>query len=586
MVRMNWFQLLRTLRSLRISQIGWRVRYFLLRKVEATSLFQLEHRLLTSLPSPLEVSPRLTEIPQAKIIRRSAELLASELQSGKLTLLSKQLDFRGGSDWRMLGCRCEDRLWVHVLHYHGWLLELAEAFTETGNPDYAHILARYLLDWLEVCSPGAPGFTHYAWNSYAIATRLGQWYRIYQRMPRSFWATRQELRDRFVRNMALQAVYLDEHLEWDLRGNHLIRDALGLAYAGRFFTGKVASQWVTRATDLAIEQIREQVLPDGGHFERSPMYHMHIMEDILSLALLIKAPAGRERLSETWLRMAEYLAWLRHPDGKLALFNDGGLDAACEPSRMMHLGDRLGLTVDSAPRQGGRHFPDSGMVVWHGRPWSVFFDVGPVGPDYQPGHAHADTLAIECSYAGIRLFVDPGCFAYDNDERRRYDRSTAAHNTVCIDKTDSSEVWHIFRVGRRARPVDVKVQAGRAESRASGAHTGYDHLPGRPRHQRELMVDDRRFTIIDRIVGSGRHLIQGGFTLEPSWNVTLGPGGWELESDGPRFLWRIMSGNELALSVEPAMYHPTYGLELKTLRLVWRYEGSLPLTVTCTAETV
>ena len=100
------------------------------------------------------------------------------------------------------------------------------------------------------------------------------------------------------------------------------------------------------------------------------------------------------------------------------------------------------------------------------------------------------------------------------------------------------------------------------------------------------MVDDRRFTIIDRIVGSGRHLIQGGFTLEPSWNVTLGPGGWELESDGPRFLWRIMSGNELALSVEPAMYHPTYGLELKTLRLVWRYEGSLPLTVTCTAETV
>jgi uncharacterized heparinase superfamily protein len=365
----------------------------------------------------------------------------------------------------------------------------------------------------------------------------------------------------------------------------LIRDALGLAFAGRFFTGKVASKWLTRATDLAIEQIREQVLPDGGHFERSPMYHLHIMEDILSLALLIEAPAARSRLNETWLRMAEYLAWLRHPDGRLALFNDGGLDAACEPSRMMNLGERLGLTVDSAPRQGGRYFPDSGMVVWHGRVWSVFFDVGPVGPDYQPGHAHADTLAIECSYAGKRLFVDPGCFAYDNDERRRYDRSTAAHNTVCIDNTDSSEVWHIFRVGRRARPIDVKVQTGRAESRASGAHTGYDHLPGRPRHQRELMVDDRRFTIIDRIVSSGEHLIQGGFTLEPSWKVTLVPEGWELESGGTRLLLRIISGNELALSVEPAMYHPTYGLELKTLRLVWRYEGSLPLTVKCIAET-
>ena len=38
-----------------------------------------------------------------------------------------------------------------------------------------------------------------------------------------------------------------------------------------------------------------------------------------------------------------------------------------------------------------------------------------------------------------------------DDERRRYDRSTAAHNTVSIDGTDSSEVWQIFRVGRRAK---------------------------------------------------------------------------------------------------------------------------------------
>ena len=138
---------------------------------------------------------------------------------------------------------------------------------------------------------------------------------------------------------------------------------------------------------------------------------------------------------------------------------------------MLSLAARLGVKVDPAPRRGCQFFPYAGMVVRHGDPWTVFFDVGPVGPDYQPGHAHADTLALETSYRGSRLFVDPGTFAYDRDERRHYDRSTAAHNTVCIDGRDSSEVWHIFRVGRRAYPLDVRVDCGSEATTASARPT-------------------------------------------------------------------------------------------------------------------
>src|SRR5207248_1950066 len=118
----------------------------------------------------------------------------------------------------------------------------------------------------------------------------------------------------------------------------------------------------------------------------------------------------------------------------------------------------------------------------------LFFDAGPVGPDYQPGHAHADTLSIECSYRAERLIVDPGTFSYDRDARRNYDRSTAAHNTVSVDGQNSSEVWHIFRVGRRAYPRDVEVVLGSDSFRASASHDGYDQLPGRPRHWRQVEV--------------------------------------------------------------------------------------------------
>src|SRR5262249_32712695 len=153
---------------------------------------------------------------------------------------------------------------------------------------------------------------------------------------------------------------------------------------------------------------------------------------------------------------------------------------------------------------GGRYFPDTGMVAWHGDPWSVFFDVGAVGPDYQPGHAHADTLSVECSYRGRRLFVDPGTYAYDLGARRRYDRSTAAHNTVTADGQDSSEVWHIFRVGRRARPLDVQVAFPGGLLEAAASHTGYDHLPGRPRHVRWLTLTPGGGLVLkDRVEGRG-----------------------------------------------------------------------------------
>ena len=99
-------------------------------------------------------------------------------------------------------------------------------------------------------------------------------------------------------------------------------------------------------------------------------------------------------------------------------------------------------------------------MVWHGDPWSVFFDVGEVGPAVQPGHAHADSLTFECSFRGRRLVVDPGSFAYDACARRTYDRGTRSHPTVVIDGADSSEVWHVFRLGRRARPVGVEVKIG------------------------------------------------------------------------------------------------------------------------------
>jgi hypothetical protein len=278
--------------------------------------------------------------------------------------------------------------------------------------------------------------------------------------------------------------------------------------------------------------------------------------------------------------MAEHAAWMRHPDGGVPLLNDSALHAEHTIDQSSRWANRLGVKIDTRPRRGGQYFPDSGVAIWQGSTWTLFFDVGPLGPDYQPGHGHADTLSFECSYRGSRIFVDPGTYGYDRDDRRRYDRSTQAHNTVCIDEQDSSEVWDIFRVGRRAYPRDVSVEFSDDGMNASSTHTGYDHLPGRPRHHRTITVSERNgLSVVDRVTGNGSHRIEGGFLLASDWEATLEDSGWKLTNGAYKLHVRVQAPVAITLGLQRQPYHPQFGCELETFRLSWETRSNLPIEV-------
>jgi uncharacterized heparinase superfamily protein len=501
------------------------------------------------------------------------------LRQGTFRHLNKSADLGfDRPDWR-LGPIAADRLWTVTLQYHAWADALAE-LAAGGGPDAgdaARLLAHYVSDWIARCPVDAPGTRHLAWNAYAVATRITWWIRAARAYP--------PLRtDAFLRSLWEQAAFLRDHLEWDLRANHLLRDAVGLVWAGRYFADDRATEWLRTGTRLAVGQVAEQVLPDGGHFERSPMYHLHVMEDVSSLAVLAEDPASRGVFRDSWRRMAEYATWVRHPDGRIPLFNDAALNGATDPGHSLTIGREIDVPADVGPRTGGRYFPDAGLVVWHGTPWTVFFDVGPLGPDYQPGHGHADTLSVECSYRGRRVFVDPGTYAYDNDPSRRYDRSTTAHNTVNIDGRNSSEVWHVFRVGRRAYPADVAVDFTSGII-ASATHTGYDHLPGRPRHARRIVLEPAgRFRVSDTVSGRGTHSIEGGYLLGTEWTAHPAGEGWLIRTESNAIRLTVRGPTGLRLSAESRPYHPEFGKEEMTTRLNWRYDGPLPVEVTTHLE--
>ena len=76
---------------------------------------------------------------------------------------------------------------------------------------------------------------------------------------------------------------MKKRLEVHLLGNHLFSNAKALVFAGIFFEGGEAGQWLEKGLSILAKQIPEQILSDGGQFELSPMYHALALEDMLDL---------------------------------------------------------------------------------------------------------------------------------------------------------------------------------------------------------------------------------------------------------------------------------------------------------------
>ncbi len=385
--------------------------------------------------------------------------------------------------------------------------------------------------WVDENRPGqGPG-----WAPYPVSLRIVNWIKWFLggAQPEPDWR----------HSLAVQARWLGRRLEWHLMGNHLFVNAKALVFAGLYFEGAEAERWLAQGLAILERELPEQILPDGGQFERSPMYHALALEDLLDMIDLIgavaKPPASsRVTLAELRRRSVGMLHWLRcmtHPDGTLASFNDSAEGIAPVNAELERLAAELGLTAARPAAESALHLDPSGYVRLARGPALALLDLAPIGPDYLPGHAHADTLSFELSLGGRRLIVNRGTSVYGTGARRLLERGTAAHSTVQVGQHDSSEVWSGFRVGRRARPgpvqVQVQVQAQVQGFEVSGSHDGYRFLPGHPRHARQWRLSEQGLEVDDRLDG-GAETAVARYHLAP---------GLSLQADGGS-AWRIVDG--------------------------------------------
>ncbi|MFM2289697.1 MAG: hypothetical protein RL684_2840, partial [Pseudomonadota bacterium] len=217
-----------------------------------------------------------------------------------------------------------------------------------------------------------------------------------------------------------------------------------------------------------------------------------------------------------------------------------------------------GMRVDPAPLDAIEALPDSGYVRVQAGEVVLIADVGAIGPDYLPGHAHADTLSFELSLDGRRVLVNSGTSLYEAGAERLRQRGTAAHNTVIVDGTDSSEVWSSFRVARRARPLAVRCGREGDALWLEAAHDGYRRLRPAALHRRRWTLTSAALEVDDQVdSGAGRAVAR--FHFHPDVARGLGDDG------GQALTWAVSAG---VAHLAPATWHPHFGASVPTRVLV------------------
>lgn len=432
-----------------------------------------------------------------------------------------------------------EKLWLYNLHYFDDLnAEDAEARAEW----HVALIKR----WIAENVPGAGT----GWEPYPVSLRIVNWIK---------WALGgAALPTEAYHSIAVQARWLTRRLEKHLLGNHLFANAKALVFAGFFFEGDEAETWFRQGLAILEKEVTEQVLADGGHFERSPMYHALILEDLLDLLNIFHAydrpvPTGWMKVLRS---MGGWLATMSHPDGEIALFNDAAIGIAPSPAEIDRYARALGL--DCAERSQGRvtDLSESGYLRIEIGEAAVFLDVGKIGPDYLPGHAHADTLSFELSLFGRRLIVDSGTSCYGIGNERLRQRSTSAHNTVEVDEVSSSEIWSGFRVARRARPFDLRVHDDIDGILVSCGHDGYRRLPGRVIHRREWRFGERSLKVRDVVEGRYKKAV-ARFYLHPDVRVISNSSCDGKMVSGEDAIHWFVSGGDVA--VVEGTWHPEFG---------------------------
>ena len=451
------FLFFKTVKYLKFRQIRYQIWYRLIRAI---------NKLLTLSP-PLSIDKNYNKLNfQTWIVKPSS------YKQDKYTFLNHSIKYPGGSiEWNESS---SGKLWSYNLNYMDFLLQ--ESMTENTSFE--------LIDNFIKCLPE----NNIGLEPYPISLRCINWIKLFSLYP-------DRKISKYSNSLYAQYSILVRNIEYHLMANHLLENGMSLLFGAYYFSDY---KFYVKAKNIIETELEEQILYDGAHFELSPMYHQIILDRLLDCINLLKNNHrfhGQDNLLNLMIEKAQLmLNWINifsFSDGQIPMVNDSASGISPTTKDLIDYAGRLGI-----PQINRSHSLSAcSYRKFKTNNYECIIDIGSVSPGYQPGHSHADTFNFVLHSNNGPLIVDTGISTYNDNDRRSFERSTSAHNTVTVGYDNSSEVWSSFRVARRAK-VELLSES---DSSVKASHNGFRKAGSV--HIREWKIDEDKFIIHDFIQG-------------------------------------------------------------------------------------
>jgi uncharacterized heparinase superfamily protein len=438
---------------------------------------------------------RLVIAPQD--LRTADATRASEIYAGRFAFAGKVVICDRRSPFEMTPPSDE---WAVTLLGFVWLRHLRAADSAITRAN-----ARSLIDdWINAQG----GWHPIGWRPEVLSRRLICWLSqapfILQDADTRFYR-------RFIRSLTRQTRYLRRTLNEARDGIPRLQAVIALSYATLCMQGQ--SGHLRGNVRRLIDEVRTQVLPDGGHISRNPGTLIELLADLLPLRQLFSARQlqSPQALNNAIDRIMPMLRFFRHGDGNFAQFNGMGPTPVDLLATVLAYDDARGTPVSNAPHSGYQRI-EAGQTA-------LLVDTGRPPPVATSQEAHAGCLSFEVSWKQHRLVLNCGLPAVNKENWRLVARATPAHSTVTIDDQSSCRFLESAAARRLlggvpivAGPHDVRVERDPGGTTLRASHDGYAAGYGVIHHRAiRLSADGRVLDGEDSFTpASGRAIPAGG----------------------------------------------------------------------------
>ncbi len=313
------------------------------------------------------------------------------------------------------------RAWLEELHGFSWLASLSAAGGETARKLATNLITQWIKRNARYSEP--------AWSPHVTARRL---IHIFSHGKLVIANSDMMWRSRLFVSLREQARMLERISAEAPDGLPRLEAAAALALSG-LCIDDCPARLETGLGRLGIE-IDRQILPDGGHVDRSPEDLLHAYHHLTMVmdALIAQDLEPPHTLRNARDRMAPMLRFFRHGDGALALFQ-GGQEG---DGRMI----ASLLARDEVRGQPFGHARHSGYQRLTAGRSLIQLDCGKVPEGAFGTHAHAGFLAFEMSSGPHRLVVNCGAGGNGQHGWDTALRVTAAHSTLTLADRSSAQI--------------------------------------------------------------------------------------------------------------------------------------------------